>query len=157
MLTMLNRFEIMKDVIKFTLEGVWVMENLKKHIGIKFVGLIMLIFVVSGISIFIFSGCSDDGENCFFVEGLLGLGLADDTPDCVSLAADFDCDDFSFDAATGECDGIDCTVCDDGGCDLFFETANDVDCDFLQAQFGCDDSGFAGGNCGLVDCNFCEP
>lgn len=132
------------------------MGNLKKLLGIKFVGLLVLIFVVSGISIFIFSGCSDDGETCFFVDGL-DLGLADDTSDCISLAEDFNCVEFLFDPATDQCDGIDCEVCEDGGCNLVFETPNDGECLGLEVQFDCDNSIFAEGICSLEDCNFCEP
>ncbi len=127
-----------------------------KFLKITFVRLFMAFLLVLGVSFFMYGGCGSDGETCFFVDGL-DLGLADDTSDCISSAEDFNCVDFLFDPATDQCDGIDCEVCEDGGCDLAFETANDVDCDGLQFQFDCDESIFAEGICALGDCNFCEP
>jgi len=134
------------------------MEKMRwKLLRSKFVRLVMLFFLVLGISFFMYGGCDNDGEACFFVDGFLDLGLADDTGDCISLAEDFDCDDFLFDPASGNCDGIDCTVCEDGACNLAFQAPNDAECIGLEIQFDCDDSIFADGICALGDCNFCEP
>jgi len=133
------------------------MEKMRwKLLRSKFARLVMLFFLVLGLSFFMYGGCDNNGEVCFFDVNLI-LGIADDAPDCISLAEDFDCIGFAFDPATGDCDGIDCGVCEDGTCNLPFEAPNGAVCDVLASQFECDEAVFIGIDCSLGDCNLCQP
>lgn len=124
----------------------------------KFVRLFMLFFLVLGVSFFMYGGCgSSDGEVCFFVDPL-DLGIADNGAQCDLIAQDFDCFDGIFDPDTFDCVGDNCTVCEDGTCNLAFETNPiEAECDALQDQFDCDESILVGIDCSLGDCNLCPP